>query len=172
MLRQSYLDVSEEEKAEHYKTVYAHAGLALYHAQIFEEELSIFIIAHSLANKELGSSQEYDLLEESLRSKTLGALLKNAKQKIYFSASAEKIIDQALAERNYLAHDFFKDFAPDWFTVEKRDDLISKLQSYQQTFTLADKLVSTLSRQMLKDLSVSDEMVARELEKMKNGSTQ
>src|SRR4051812_33355365 len=86
------------ETAEKTRLVIEHAGMALYHAQVFEEGLGWFLQACALAEGNISTEQQRQILEATLRAKTLGSLLKLVRTKLVFGPEAESAINQALAD--------------------------------------------------------------------------
>jgi hypothetical protein len=146
------------EDDDHHKDVFAHAGLALYFAQVFEESLIVYLASTTL--KEKGhphTHDEYIEIDSVFRARTLGSLIRDAKQKFSFTDDEAKIIDLALKDRNYLAHHFFKDHATKWTTENGRDFLIEHLESYKEHFEIATDAIDRHLVNVYKYYNITEE---------------
>ena len=162
--------MSDDTSEEHHKLVFAHAGAALYHAQCFEEAVSGFILAVTVSKKAVPTVAAFDALDQVLRAKTLGGLLKEARKHLRVSTAVEKQINLALDHRNQMAHHFFKDHAEAFFSESGRDRMIAKLEEYQSFFISASDAVAAISKKLLARFGVTDEMIAQRMEAMKKNA--
>jgi len=140
--------------------VMEHAGLALYHAQVFEEGLGWFLQACAYADGKLDTEEQRRILEESLRAKTLGALLRLVKTRLIFGAEAEGCVNQALADRNILAHDFFKQCGVEWVRGEKRDEMIERLKNYQEHCRKAGRVIQAHAKPIYREIGFTEQVFA------------
>lgn len=150
-----------EEKAEQTRLVIEHAGMALYHAQVFEEGLGWFLQACAYAEGDISTEQQRQILEASLRAKTLGSLLRLVRTKLVFSPESEAAIDRALANRNILVHDFFKQYGVEWVRCEKRDEMIERLKGYQDCFRRANRVMQAHAKSVYREIGVTREVMER-----------
>ena len=139
------------------RLVFEHAGLALYHAQVFEEGLGWFIQAWALAQEDISTEEQRIILEEALRAKTLGGLMKATRARLSFGPEVDAALNQALADRNYLAHHFFKDDSLAWVLGHKRDEMLAKLDQYRRHFRMAGRAIQAHARATYRQLGYSEE---------------
>jgi hypothetical protein len=148
------------ETAEQTRLVIEHAGMALYHAQIFEEGLGWFLQACAFAEGNISTEHQRQILDATLRAKTLGSLLKLVRTKLVFSPESEAAIDQALADRNILVHDFFKQYGVEWVRGEKREEMIERLKTYQDRFRRAGRVIQAHAKSVYREIGVTREVMA------------
>lgn len=98
------------------RDVYAHYGLAMYLAQIFEHGIVNALVILRLPEKEKYTRQDIDEFMEGRFQKTLGALLKHLKSEIVLPPDLESVLTEALNRRNYLAHHYFRERAEKFVT--------------------------------------------------------
>jgi hypothetical protein len=151
---------------EHIKEVYAQAGLALYLAQCLEMSLANFLFIFHRATNTSVTLKDLLEVEESNSRKTLGALLKRAKEFCNFDQDAIERLDEALAFRNKLAHHFFKDHGEGFLSFSGREKMLDTLAEMQRSFQIADTLMEAVNRAMSKAVGVTDEILQQELDKI------
>ncbi|HTZ20716.1 MAG TPA: hypothetical protein VMC06_07525 [Opitutaceae bacterium] len=162
--------MSGDDSDEQHKLIFANAGAALYHAQVLEEAVTSFILIISVSKKRVPSKAAFDALDQVLRAKTLGGLLKEARKHLKITAAAEKQIDTALDQRNELVHHFFKNHAEAFFSEAGRNRMIAKLEGYQSSFCTAADTVGSIGKKILAKFGVTDEMLAQKVEEMKKNA--
>lgn len=87
---------------DHVREVYAHAGLALYMAQVLEHGLANVIVFARAGSPEFHSVQDYeDALDDLLR-KTMGQQLRRALDHIDFAEDQVAALEDALGWRVHL----------------------------------------------------------------------
>jgi len=158
--------MTEDEKSEHCKEVYAHAGLALYWAQCLEKSLENFLCLHSRLTGVCMTLEQFDALEARVEALTLRDLLKDTRKKVRFKAGAEELLTEALTRRNFLAHRFFKERAEDFMSKSGRDRMIAELQEIQECFRRADVVGSVICKALQQALGISDDSIERELKRL------
>lgn len=121
------------------RDVYAHYGLAMYLAQIFEHGIVNALVILRLPEKEKYTRQDIDEFMEGRFQKTLGALLKHLKSEIVLPPDLESVLTEALNRRNYLAHHYFRERAEKFVTRNGRAEMLQELQIDQQLFEKADE---------------------------------
>lgn len=121
--------------------IYAYLGLAMFFSQALEGLLNqaIFVFVIFPANKSeiqemvgrnsLGEWGKFlDSHDERLRRNTLGRLLGKLKEKKELSPDIEKFLQDALEQRNYVTHNFFKDIGATLYSEKGQDDAIFRLR--------------------------------------------
>lgn len=68
------------DEGDHIKEVYAHYGLAMYHAQCLEKALSILLISEEMPEIKIKKLSDFDNSLDSLFTKTFGRLIKKFKK--------------------------------------------------------------------------------------------
>ena len=160
--------MNESDENEHCKEIYAHAGLALYWAQCFEQTLENILVIHSRISRRCITLADLDSYEDEVARKTLGRLLRDVRQHVTFGDDAEELIATAHQNRNFLAHRFYKERATEWFSFDGRNRLIAELNRMQQSFRTADAVTSTICRALGHSIGITDEIIDTEFERLKN----
>ena len=156
------LSPQEEQSRE----LFAYAGLVLYWAQCFEMSLEIFLLIHTrLANKSISLS-ELESYESDIQRKTLGGLLRDVRQRVAFDSSAEIAIGDALEKRNLLVHRFFKERGIEALSLAGRAEMIERLQDFEQSFRVADRVAWSIVEAARKVLGIPDEIIQQELKRL------
>ena len=158
--------MTEDEKSEQCKEVYAHAGLALYWGQCLEKSLENFLTLHARASGECVTLAELDALEERVEAQTLGRLLTDTRKRVRFEKGAEELLATALERRNFLAHHFFKERAEAFMSRAGRDQMIAELDEICELFRKADVVASVICKALQKVLGISDELIEREFQRL------
>ncbi len=158
--------MTEDDKSEQCKEVYAHAGLALYWAQCLEKSLENFLYLHGRVSGECVALADLDALEERVEAHTLDRLLRDTRKHVRFEKGAEKLLATALERRNSLAHRFFKERAEAFMSRAGRKQMIAELIEIRECFHNAD-IVATVNCKALQEvLGISDEMIERQLKRL------
>ena len=158
--------MTEDDKSEQCKEVYAHAGLALYLAQCFEKSLENFLVLHARVSGECITLAQLDTFEERVEAQTLGRLLTDTRKHVRFDDGAEKLLATALQRRNFLAHRFFKERAADFMSPPGRDRMIAELIEIRECFRSADLVGSVICKGLQNVLGISDAMIEREFQRL------
>ena len=160
------------EDTDNHKDVFAHFGLAAYHAQCLEMEIkNVFLLTVRANHKELPRSF-FDGAEVTLDKQMLGTLVRDLKKVVTFGDSAAALLDEALANRNRLSHGFFERHATDLLSHTGRTGLIEEIEDYEQSFRYADAVCRSVSGALCKVLGITDEFLQGELTKMKEAAEQ
>lgn len=164
------------EEFDNRKDVFAHFGLAAYHAQCFEMEIkNMFLLIVRVNHKELPHSF-FDGAETTLDKQMLGTLVRDLKKVVAFDDSAEALLDDALTNRNRLTHGFFEWHAVELLSHTGRVTVIEKLEKFEKSFRLADAVCQSVSRALCQVLGITEAYLSAELEKIrkiaKNEDTQ
>ncbi len=160
-----------DDLAEELKEMYAHFGLTAYCAQCFEIEALNILLLHARLSDLTAPVIELEELESKLNKKTLGSLLRDVKKRVSFQQSAERIIDHALARRNYLFHSFFSSHAAEMLSSAGRQNIIAELEDLRDLFQNADLVCKSISRLMAKLLGITDDVVEAELQNLRQAAS-
>ncbi|MEJ2790131.1 MULTISPECIES: hypothetical protein [unclassified Pseudoxanthomonas] len=144
------------------KELYAFAGLALYAANLLETSLINLAAGLRLAKEPAIIREVFADTFQGLEAKTLGRLLKAARLLIPVAPDLDKLLDDALARRNYLAHAFFREHAAELMHGGGKRHMLSMLIDMIDLFQRADEQVTPLYEQVWLTLGVTPEFVERE----------
>ena len=157
--------------SENHKDVFAHFGLAAYHAQCFEMELkNIFLLLLRANNRSL-SIPLLKQCEAVLDKQTLGTLVRDIRKVVSFDDRCVTAIESALTNRNRLMHGFYERHSTDLLSHTGRATIIQELESYSESFETADTVARSVSGAIGKSLGITDEFLQSELERMKKEAT-
>jgi len=148
------------------KEVYAFFGLAAYCAQVLEKGLVNMAVALRVKGLRLTVS-EYDALFEEHSKKTLGQLLKRARNTIPISNDLDALLEDALEKRNWLIHQFFADRAVQFTEEYGRGDMIRELQQLIVLFQKADSAIQLIYHPILEQMGVTSERVNGLMDEMR-----
>jgi len=159
--------MEEDPESEHCKTVYAHAGLALYLSQCFEKGIENFLMLNSRVTGQCITLEQLDAFEESIEKRTLGRLLRDLKEHVDLKEGGADTLAEALQRRNFLAHRFFKERAEEFFSEAGRDRMVSELEKDQELLREADLKVSLICKALFRFLGISEEAIEEEYREIK-----
>jgi hypothetical protein len=152
--------VSEETS----KKVYTQAGVALHWAQCFEASTTNFLVFHARLTGQAITLESSDALEANFETSTMGQLVQKLKQFATFEGDTEIILKEALAQRNHLAHSFFKTHAETFVSEEGAQKMLEELKKSTMLFRKADLVAHTLSIAVAKAFGISEEQMQKEYE--------
>lgn len=139
------------------KELYAHFGLAAYRAQCVEMEAGTLLFAFIKIGNRISQEEVAKAIDASIERETFGRLLKVIKEVVDFEDSGLKAVDDALKNRNYLAHHFFRVHAFDMLSAEGREKMIEELEVICGSFDVADALLHVVTLAILKSTGISEE---------------
>ena len=130
------------------KELYAHFGLAIYCSSVLEHGVANAIFVLELLERRGGAKtrQEWEALvdkhfEESF-AKTLGKLINQLSRYHERSPALADIVadlERCVAERNFLAHRFWRERAAYWLTANGRASMVHRLEKARDLFAETDK---------------------------------
>ena len=130
-----------DDETEHYKSVYAEFGLAIYLAQCLEHGLVNALIYIDLIpnrSRAAESLEEWGALFDSYISDrfslTLGRLIGELKKITDVEQGLSDRLKAALSSRNFLAHHFFRERAELFLSEAGRNSMLEELAEAQELF--------------------------------------
>jgi len=155
------------EDDEELKVVFARFGMAAYNAQCVEAEIKNIFLALVRANNTTLSADFLERCGDTLDKQTLGILIRDIRNVVSFDDRGAQSLKTALANRNSLMHGFFERHAIDLLIHEGRDVCIQELESYIESFIIADTIAKCITGALCKPLGLTEEFLRAELEKLK-----
>jgi hypothetical protein len=166
----------DEPSTDEVKDVYAHFGLAYYSSSVLEHEIANAIFTLELLEARVGvkTQEEWGAVvdthfEESFE-KTLGKLktrLAGHQQRSLTLASVMPYLERCVAERNFLAHHFWRESAAQWFTRKGREFMVQRLEKARELFSETDKKLEAAIQPFAHRFGFTAELERRELELIK-----
>jgi hypothetical protein len=152
------------------REIFAHYGLAMYHAQCVEKSLAILV--SSVFNKEFYKSapDRRETIQDEVFSKTIGRLLNRLKQQITIPPNLEKTLAESLKKRNWLAHDYFWERAGHMLTPRGKEKMIEELTILSEFFSKLDAHLTKISEKWLKKIGISEETINAHVNKLKQNA--
>lgn len=147
---------------DHTREVYAHAGLALYFAQVLEHGLVNVIVLSLAGGPQFRSADDYDALLDDLLSKTMGQQLRRALREVHFTDDQIDRLQEALRLRNFLVHDFFRERIDQFGSVAGRNQLIAELDEIRDKLAGIDAEVQEIVHNLFAKHGVSRERIEAE----------
>lgn len=151
---------------EQHKDVFAHFGLALYFAQVLEHGLVNALVVVDHLPKELRRRTSQEAWEEGVDAfmdkhflNPMGRLIRRLEGVWKAPDGIEEVLHQALERRNWLAHDYFRERATDWFSADGRKRMIDELVSCQELFRNADKALEQAIQPLRDRYGITEEAI-------------
>jgi hypothetical protein len=148
------LDPDEDQTRE----VYAHAGLALYCAQVLEHGLANVVIFARAGGPGFPSTEDYDRVLDELLSKTMGAQIHETLKAVKLTDEQIDALQVALRLRNFLVHNFFRERIASLLTVDGRNRLIAELDEIRDKLHEIDVEVQELTYRYAEAHGITREM--------------
>lgn len=148
------------------KEVYAFFGLAMYNANLVEASLINLAVVLHLDRVNVITKEVFEAAFGKMESKTLGQLLKATRALAPVPEEVEPVLNETLANRNYLAHNFFREYAEEFIHPSGKRLMIEELCSMIELFKNADELVTTIYMSLWEKYGVTESFIQAELELM------
>ncbi|MGR5150111.1 hypothetical protein ACQKP8_26645 [Photobacterium alginatilyticum] len=145
------------------REVFAFYGLASFNAQCAEKALVNFAMGYKLLDESALSQEQWLELYDGFNSKTYGRLLGHVKKRVDLPSELVEHLSKSLQKRNWLAHDFFFDYAVHLADEDGRKEMIKELQSLILLFQIADKAVEKLSFKVWAEFGITEEWIQNEM---------
>ena len=144
---------------EQIKEVYARFGLAMYHAQCLEHQLVLILATKYGAGPTRLSDVEFENVLDALFSRTLGHLVNEIGKLASLSEDEEGRLQQALKQRNWLAHEYFSDRSIDFLSESGREMMVEELQEISDFLHSLDELFTQRTMDHIETYGITQEMV-------------
>jgi hypothetical protein len=158
---------------EHIKEVYAHFGLSIYLAQVFEHGIVNALVYADLVPRRAGKvsskeqwASEFDIFMEGNFEHTLGKLIKIFQNHVTTPVALEQTLKETLKLRNFLAHGFFRERAVEFVSFQGREKMLKELERAQQQFERADKELEAVVRPFRLKIGFTDERLEKAYEEL------
>jgi len=147
------------------KEIYTDFGFTVYRAQCLEMDAGNLLVTFIGVAGKIENPEMVDALYRSIDRDTFGQLLKVIKKTVDFSEDSMKHIDDALKNRNFLIHHFFRKHAIDMLSEKERSGMKKELEAIKRSFNIAEAIIKTISLALLKTLGISEEQLDTMIEK-------
>jgi hypothetical protein len=154
-------------KDEQTKEVYAHFGAAFALANTLEEGLCCYLVAQRVLTDPDVTDENFDAVEKAIHGDTLGPVVGKVKAVAKLDPKDKALLKEALDQRNFLAHHYFRARA---FTIESdqgRADMIRELRGIHDVFKRAIVVADELLQTARKATGISDQELEEALARMR-----
>jgi hypothetical protein len=150
----AFVNAADPPNDELVKAVYAHYGLCIYLGQVFETELINALTALETAASKVPTRRTFDVLYAKHETLTFGNLIRALSKHNLLPAGLAAQVTKLKAERDVLAHRFFRDHHLDFMTVGGCLTMIEQLELQQRRFDALDASVSAVCREAFKKIGL------------------
>ncbi|WP_442600751.1 hypothetical protein [Paenibacillus sp. KN14-4R] len=161
------MNQEEYDESEHYKESYAYFGLAVYHAQVLEQQLVNMIVLIKKSQGLIPTLDDYEALYERKLSNTMGQLINEIKQLFQLQDFEINELKEVLKLRNFIVHDYFKERIILTFSIAGRSEIINELNEFVERVRSLDARLVNYSRELHKRLGITEEMLEEEVDKLR-----
>jgi hypothetical protein len=161
-----FLDASDPPDDDLVKEVYAHFGLCMYFAQVFETGLINILTALATAQNAIPTSTTFDMLYAQHERLTFGKLMKALSGYRFLPEELEREAMLLKSERDHLAHRFFRDHDLDFMAVGGCHSITEELEQRRERFIALDRQVSDYQSLALRKLGFRPDMLQARCEEI------
>jgi len=145
---------------EQIREVYAQFGLAIFLAQVLEHSLVNAMVAGRLAERETLTKPDVDAFMTEQFEKPLGRLISTLSKFVQVPDELAMILREALEERNWLAHHYFRERANMFMTEAGRQAMLDELPQSHQKFERAEEALTAMVRPIRERYGITDAKLA------------
>lgn len=145
------------------KEVFAFFGLASYRAQVLEQELVNLSVAVAVNNRGRLVREDMEQAFQAVDAKTFGQLLADIQRQIPIDVETAELLQEAVRERNFLAHRFFKENDAAFLSDKGRAQMIHHLRKMSELFADADGTATPISHALLAKAGVTQDLIDKSI---------
>jgi hypothetical protein len=151
----------------HTRETYAHFGLAMYLAQVFEHGLVNAMVVARLPESNRIQRGSIDAFMDQKFEQTLGRLIRDLREFVEVPEALGDQMAEALRRRNWLAHAYFRERAAHFLTRSGRDQMISELEAAQELFHQTDRALEDVLAPIRERFGLTEEALQREIDRVR-----
>ncbi len=157
--------VNQNEEDERIKLVYSYFGLAVYWAQCIEQTFENMIILYKIITEENVTRKYIDSIFQKIENSkaTMGKQIHNIKRVYSISNIHEKELNEILRQRNYLAHNFFKDNSLKFYSNEGRKEMIEECVNFIDQSKSLDKELNLYYEKYKQEIGITEDVINNQL---------
>jgi hypothetical protein len=125
-------------------------GMTMFLIQVLEHQLVSLIVASNLPRGDSLAPRELKRIREDAFRRTLGVQLKDLAASVEVPEHLKVKLARIVAERNHLAHSFFREHHADMQSLDTNERLVAELFALQQFVVAADDELTELERSLWK----------------------
>lgn len=164
----------DDDAVKQVREVYARFGLAVYCAQVLEHGIvnALVILELIPSRRHLARSAdewgtEFDAFMDRHFQATMGRMMRDLRAVARVDDGLEQLLSEALRKRNWLVHHFFRERATEFMSSTGRKKMLSEVDRCRDLFYSADKCLEATVAPLRLKAGLTDELLAREYERMK-----
>ncbi len=165
--------MTDDPESEHIKEVYARFGLALYCAQVLEHAIVNALVVVDLipARRHLARSKdEWAAAVDAFMGRhfehTMGHLMRDLRSVTTIPSDLDDLLKRALKNRNWLAHEFFRERATEFLTATGREQMLAEVDECRDLLKAADDALENVIKPLLEAAGITDEILERAFQAM------
>jgi hypothetical protein len=162
---EEFEQLDDDQKA---KTIYAHFGLAVYIAQVLEQQAINMIVVSKQSKKKFNSRDQVDELWNNyyFGSRTFGILVNEITQNYQLSESDNFELKALLKLRNHIAHDYFRLNSELFFSESGQRRMIKDFVEFRSRAKSMDSILKDYMKVYTDKIGLTDEKINEMLEQM------
>jgi hypothetical protein len=141
------------------REVYAYYGLTMYHIQCLERTLVMLGTTVYNSNADHMTSEQFDANLETNSKKTLGQLIFKIKKSVNLPDDFEKKLNDALENRNFIAHRYFWERAMQFSHTRGQEEMLAELTQLSTYFENMDRELTLVQRKWSNAKGVTDDAI-------------
>lgn len=160
-------------ESEQVREVFAHYGRAMYAAQCLEQSIFQHLVFFDLFPKTIAAyttpenwAANFDGYEARELGQTMGKLIRRLQQVGQSTDAVERLLAQALKDRNWLAHGYFSDRAVEFTVLDGRLKMIGELETISDHFFSCANEIDAVWLPVARAHGYSEEMAKRHEEEL------
>ena len=160
----THLDAESEQVRE----VYAYFGLAMYWAQCLEQSIFLHLLFFDHFPRAVEAyttrekwAEDFDNYERQELSQTMGRLIRRLKEAGQPTVEVNCALNEALKDRNWLAHGYFAERAVDFTCQEGRERMINELDALTNKFRSCAELLDAITQPVQSGFGLTEERLAQ-----------
>ena len=141
------------------REVYAYYGLTMYHIQCLERTLVMLGTTVYNSNADHMTREQFDANLETNSKKTLGQLIFKIKKSVDLPDDFEKKLNDALENRNFIAHRYFWGRAMKFSHTRGQEEMLAELTQLSTYFENMDRELTLVQRKWSNAKGVTDDAI-------------
>ncbi len=153
--------------SEQIRDVYAYYGLAMYLAQCLEQSIFLHLLFFDHFPNAVAThttpeawAASFDQYEHQELSQTMGKLIRRLRDTKQSTATIEADLENALKQRNWLAHGYFSDRAVEFTQSDGREKMRSELEALCDVFRNCSTELDAITLAIARQYGLTDERLA------------
>ncbi len=161
-----FLEYNENEQG---KELYACFGYCIYFFQVLEHQLLNMILIKAKSDAIDLSDKEYDEIFFSYSDKAMGKLIKKVSGLYNLSDKEKELLEKTRQTRNDFVHNYFKNHSYDFYSLDKRVNMLKEFMRVKEQTQALDKRLTLLSNSLMEKIGISQSDLGVLFEQIRRG---